>query len=130
ERGPFKAEISVSERSCREDSFRAAGFLAFIPTSRRRGDQASHASEGDWSMDGAHVPDLLFAASECAAHRRLRCTDGRQKALQEAQPAQAKRHGENRKGLGALPVRCLLVYVAQLGYQDAVRVGITENRAL
>src|SRR6185312_7878691 len=82
---------------------------------------APDASERRGCLDGAYVPYVHAAASERAAHRRLRHPGSNQETLQEAQNAQAGADGEDREGVGAIPQRSLLVSVAESGYQDNVR---------
>ena len=74
-------------------------------------------------MDGAHVFDFLAAAAKRIAHWRLRRADGAKEALQEAEIAQAEGYGKDRASLGAISQRCLLVHVAELGYQDGLERG-------
>src|ERR1700676_3912938 len=71
-------------------------------------------------MDRAHVPDVLTAASECAAHGRLWGAGGHPQTLQETQAAEAERYGEDCESLGTISQRGLLVYVAESGYQDTL----------
>ena len=108
----------------------AAGVLDFARLPELSDDEViEHLTQvkgiGVWT---AHM-FLMFslAASERAAHGRLRRAGGDQETLQEAQAAQAERHGEDRAGVGTLSQRGLLVYVAESGHQDRLTTEDTGD---
>src|SRR5258708_39293845 len=91
-------------------------------------------------MDCADVPDVHAEAPERAAHRRFRRSHGDAQALsrcaagkgseeicagkerpqEKSQVADSGTDGENRKVLGAIPQRGLLVFVGEPGHKDSV----------